>query len=139
MIYTSTDRVAVPISRLGLGGHEYLPDGRSRGFSEDSARAVTPGELFEGFGGEARCKVLAAAYRHGINFFDATVDSEKEALGRNLRDLARETALPYEVYIQTRPEGMVYTYDPFNQKMAQYDLLEAEVRRGLSLLFFWAK
>jgi aryl-alcohol dehydrogenase-like predicted oxidoreductase len=58
------------------------------------------------------------------------MDSEKEALGRNLREMPP----PYEVYVQTRPEGMVYSYDEFNQKMAQYDLLKAEVQRGLKLL-----
>jgi len=65
-----------------------------------------------------------------INFFDVTQDSEKEALGRNLREMAP----PYEIYIQTRPEGMVYTYDPYNAKMARYGLLKAEVQRSLSLL-----
>jgi aryl-alcohol dehydrogenase-like predicted oxidoreductase len=74
--------------------------------------------------------VLVAAYEHGINFFDATMDSEKEALGRNLKEIPP----PYEIYVQTRPEGMVYSYDPFNRKMAQYDLLRAEVQRCLKLL-----
>ena len=40
-----------------------------------------------------------------------TIDSEKEALGRNLK----EVPPPYEIYIQTRPEGMGYGYDPNNQ------------------------
>jgi len=74
--------------------------------------------------------VLAAALDNGINFFDATMDSEKEALGRNLQELD----LPYEIYIQTRPEGMVYGYDPYNRRMAKYDLLKAEVQRCLKLL-----
>ncbi|MBN1964179.1 MAG: aldo/keto reductase, partial [Anaerolineae bacterium] len=99
-------------------------------FNEDSKRAVTPGVLFEGFGGARRKAVLKAAFDHGINFLDATIDSEKEALGRNLQ----EVAPPFEVYVQTRPEGMVYTYDPFNAKMARYDLLRAEVARSLDLL-----
>ena len=51
-----------------------------------------------------------AALGAGINFFDATQDSEKEALGRNLKEIPP----PYEIYVQTRPEGMVYSYDPFN-------------------------
>jgi aryl-alcohol dehydrogenase-like predicted oxidoreductase len=130
MRYKRLGSTDVELSLFGLGGHEYLPDGRSRAFNEDSKLAVTPGYIFDGFGQEKRERVLAAALAHGINLFDATVDSEKEALGRNLRQMT----VPHEIYIQTRPEGMVYTYDPFNRKMAQYDLLEAEVRRGLGLL-----
>ena len=130
MIYRTTDCLDVEISIVGLGGHEYLEDGRSRGFNEDSKLAVRRGHLFAGFGRDRRKRVLAAAYEHGINLFDATIDSEKEALGRNLQ----ETPPPYEVYIQTRPEGMVYSYDPYNAQMAQYDLLKAEVQRGLKLL-----
>lgn len=130
MIYRSTDRVDAMLSAIGLGGHEYLPDGRSRGFNEDSSLAITPGYLFPGFGGEKRKRVLSAAYEHGINFFDATIDSEKEALGRNLKEIPP----PYEVNVQTRPEGMVYTYDEYNQRMADYVLLRAEVQRCLELL-----
>jgi len=130
MLYKTVKRIGVEISAIGLGGHEYLPNGRSRGFNEDARLAVQPGYLFPGFGGEQRKSVLAAAYAHGINFYDVTIDSEKEALGRNLR----EVPPPYEVYVQTRPAGMVYSYDPYNAKMAQYDLLEAEVQRVLGLL-----
>ncbi len=130
MIYRSTERLEVEISIIGLGGHEYLPNGRSRGFNEDAKLAVTPGHLYDGFGQEKRRAVLAAAYEHGINFFDATIDSEKEALGRNLREMPP----PYGVYVQSRPEGMVYSYDPYNAQMARYDLLRAEVARGLKLL-----
>jgi aryl-alcohol dehydrogenase-like predicted oxidoreductase len=130
MLYRTVERIDVKLSVIGLGGHEYLPDGRSRGFNEDAKLAITPGYLFEGFGGEQRKRVLAAAYEYGINLFDATIDSEKEALGRNLA----EQAPPYEVYLQTRPAGMVYSYDPHNRKMAQYDLLQAEVKRILGLL-----
>lgn len=130
MIYRSTPRVGIEISVIGLGGHEYLPDGRSRGFNEDAKLAVTPGYLYEGFGQEKRRAVLAAAYEHGINFLDATIDSEKEALGRNLREMPP----PYEVFVQTRPEGMVYSYDPHNARLARYNLLQAEVIRGLNLL-----
>ncbi|MGC9347600.1 MAG: aldo/keto reductase [Anaerolineae bacterium] len=130
MLYRRIGESDVEVSVLGLGGHEYLPNGRSRGFNEDAKLAVTPGYLFEDFGNQQRKLVLAAAFDHGINVFDATIDSEKEALGRNLEEIPP----PYEVYVQTRPEGMVYTYDPYNRQMAQYDLLRAEVIRGLSLL-----
>jgi len=106
------------------------PTGGQRGFNENSALAIKPGYIFPGFGGEKRKRVLAAAFEQGINFFDATQDSEKEALGRNMK----EVPPPYEIYIQTRPEGMVYSYDSFNRKMAQYELLKAEVQRGLKLL-----
>ncbi len=75
-------------------------------------------------------KIIKLAYDQGINFFDVTVDSEKEALGRNLKELPP----PHEIFIQTRPEGMVYTYDEHNRQMADYALLKAEVQRGLKLL-----
>jgi len=120
----------IRISRFVLGGHEYLPDGRSRGFNENFARATTSGYLFPGFGGDQRKSVLRAAYELGINTFDVTLDSEKEALGRNLADLPP----PYEVYVQTRPEGMVYGYDPGNRRMLDLALLRAEVIRILGLL-----
>jgi len=129
MLYRRIGETDVKVSVLGLGGHEYLDDGRSRGFNEDGAKAVTPGYLFDGFGNAQRRDVLAAALEHGINFLDATIDSEKEALGRNLQVVVP----PHEVYVQTRPEGMVYSYDPFNVKMARYDLLKAEVERALGL------
>ena len=130
MLYKRLGDTDVELSIIALGGHEYLPDGKSRGFNEDSKRAVTPGEIFAGFGSARRQSVLAAALDNGINMFDATIDSEKEALGRNLQELD----IPYEIYVQTRPEGMVYGYDPYNQRMADYSLLKAEVQRDLKLL-----
>jgi aryl-alcohol dehydrogenase-like predicted oxidoreductase len=130
MLYRRIGTSDVDVSVLGLGGHEYLPNGSSRGFNEDAKRAVTPGYLFDGFGNTRRQRVLAAAFEHGINILDATIDSEKEALGRNLQEIVP----PYPVYIQTRPEGMVYTYDPYNVQMAQYNVLRAEVVRILGLL-----
>ena len=120
----------IDLTVLGLGGHEYLPDGRPRGFAEDGRLATTPGYIFEGFGGAARKRVLSAAYEHGINFLDVTQDSEKEALGRNLV----EVPPPHDIFVQTRPEGMVYHYDENNRKMADYDLLRKEVDRILTLL-----
>lgn len=130
MIYRKMGDSNVKISILSLGGHEYLPDGRSRGFNENFDLAIQSGYIFEGFGQERRKKVLSVAFEHGINFLDVTQDSEKEALGRNLKVIRP----PYQIYIQTRPEGMVYTYDEYNRKMAQYDLLRTEVQRELKLL-----
>ena len=130
MRYKKLGQTGVDISILSMGGHEYLPDGRSRGFNEDFNLAVTPGYIFEGFGADIRKKNLSIAFEHGINLFDVTQDSEKEALGRNLEEISP----PYEIFIQTRPEGMVYTYDLYNRKMAQYELLKAEVQRSLKLL-----
>lgn len=124
------DLAGLKLSRVILGGHEYLPDGLSRGFNEDFARAVTPGEIFPGFGGEQRRAVLRTAYDLGINMFDVTMDAEKEALGRNLAEMPP----PHEVYVQTRPEGFVYGYDPGNRKMLDLALLRAEVQRCLKLL-----
>jgi len=130
MKYKKLGKADVEISMISLGGHEYLPDKRSRGFNEDFQKAITPGYIFEGFGQENRKRVLKAAYDHGINLFDVTMDSEKEALGRNLQELPP----PYPIYVQTRPEGFVYTYDENNVKMGKYDLLKAEVHRILKLL-----
>ena len=130
MIYRKLGTTDLEVSIIWLGGHEYLPDGRSRGFGEDAALAIKPGYIFEGFGQERRRSVLAAAFERGINVLDVTQDSEKEALGRNLKEITP----PYQVYVQTRPEGMVYGYDEFNSKMARYELLKAEVQRGLGLL-----
>ena len=130
MQYRKFGKAEIEISVIGMGGHEYLPDGRSRGFNENFQLAVTPGHIFNGFGQESRKKVLKIAFDHGINFFDVTQDSEKEALGRNLREIHP----PYEIYVQARPEGMVYTYDELNKKMANYELLKAEVQRILKLL-----
>lgn len=130
MIYKKLGKAGVMISIISMGGHEYLPAGLSRGFNEDFNRAITPGQIFEGFGRESRKFLLTTCFEQGINFFDVTMDSEKEALGRNLQ----EVRPPYEIYVQTRPEGMAYTYDEFNTKMAVYELLRAEVQRILKLL-----
>jgi aryl-alcohol dehydrogenase-like predicted oxidoreductase len=120
----------VRLSRAALGGHEYLPNGNSRGFNEDFAKAITPGHSFPGFGGTKRKAVLTAAYDLGINFFDVTLDAEKEALGRNLAEMPP----PYPVFVQTRPEVMNYSYDPGNRKMTDLGLLRAEVQRILKIL-----
>lgn len=131
MIYRTAPRIGVDISLFSMGGHEYLPDGRSRGFNEDMEKATRRiGYLFGGFGGERRRNVLRIAYDHGVNFFDVTQDSEKEALGRNLRDQPP----PYDIYVQTRPEGLCYSYDPCNRGLADHARLRAEVVRGLTLL-----
>jgi aryl-alcohol dehydrogenase-like predicted oxidoreductase len=130
MLYKKLGKTDALISIIALGGHEYLPDKRSRGFNEDFEKAITPGFIFNGFGQEKRKKVLKAAFDHGINFFDVTMDSEKEALGRNLKEIPP----PYPIYVQTRPEGFVYTYDENNVKMGKYDVLKQEVYRILQLL-----
>lgn len=130
MQYSEIGSTGVKISRIAMGGHEYLPNGLSRGFNENMDLATTPGYIFPGFGGEQRKAVLQMALDHGVNFFDVTQDSEKEAIGRNLQEID----LPYEIYIQTRPEGMVYTYDPYNAQMAVYEKLRNEALRILKLL-----
>ncbi len=130
MIYREIGRIGIELSQLGLGGHEFLPNGRSRGFNEDWKKALTPRYIFPGFGGEKRRRVMAMAYEAGINFYDATQDSEKEALGR----LLREMPPPFEVFVQTRPEDMMYDRDPGNVRMADYPQLKAEVERILKLM-----
>jgi len=130
MEFYQVEGTDVRLSRVALGGHEYLPNGNSRGFNEDFAKAITPGHSFPGFGGEGRRAVLRAAYDIGVNFFDVTLDAEKEALGRNLKEMPP----PYPVYVQTRPEAMAYSYDPGNRKMTDLALLRAEVQRILKVL-----
>lgn len=130
MQYRKIEKANIELSVIGLGGHEYLPNGSSRGFNEDRQNAVKPGYIGHGYGGEKRRELLKMAYDNGINFFDVTIDPEKEALGRNLR----EVPPPHDIYIQTRPEGMGYGYDPENKKMATYSLLKAEVERILTLM-----
>ena len=118
------------VSKFILGGHEYLADGRSRGFNEDMKLAVSPGYVGTGYGGPKRIEVLKAAWDLGINILDVTINSEKEALGRNLK----ECPPPHEVYIQTRPEGMCYGYDRNNARLLDLPGLRAEVQRCLGLL-----
>ncbi|MEZ5278074.1 MAG: aldo/keto reductase [Opitutaceae bacterium] len=130
MIYTNPDKPGVPLSAVGLGGHEFLPDGRSRGFNEDFANAVKPGYKASGYGTATRRDLLRKALERGINFLDVTIDPEKEALGRNLKEIG--TVDP--VFIQTRPEGMGYGYDPGNRKMLDIAVLKAEVKRILALM-----
>jgi predicted aldo/keto reductase-like oxidoreductase len=130
MIYKKLGKADAEISIISMGGHEYLPDKRSRGFNEDFDKAIKPGHIFDGFGRENRKKVLKTAFDYGINFFDVTMDSEKEALGRNLQEMPP----PYPVYVQTRPEGFVYTYDENNVKMGKYEVLKAEAVRIMKLL-----
>ena len=72
-----------------------MPCGKSRGFNDYLKLAITPGHIFEGFGGEMRKEVLRMAFGYGMNFFDVIIDSEKEALGHNLR----EFGTPHEIYI----------------------------------------
>ena len=130
MKYKKLGKTGIDVSMISMGGHEYLPNNLSRGFNEDFEKAITPGYIFPGFGGENRKQILRTAFDLGINFYDVTHDSEKEALGRNLQELKPS----FPVYVQTRPEGFVYMYDEFNAKMAQYDLLKEEAVRILKLL-----
>lgn len=130
MRYRPFGKTGIELSQIALGGHEFLKSGLSRGFNEDFAKAVTPGFIAPDFGGPKRLEILKATYDLGINVFDVTIDSEKEALGRNFAELPP----PYPVYVQTRPEGMCYGYDPGNRKMLDYGLLRAEIERGLKLI-----
>ncbi|MCZ8517680.1 aldo/keto reductase [Paenibacillus filicis] len=115
---------------LGLGGHEFYPGGRIKGFQDDFDKAVTRGHIFPNFGDSNREEIMIHALESGINFFDATIDSEKEALGRLLKKLAPS----HEILIQTRPEGMCYSYDPNNRQMSDFQLLRNEVIRILKLM-----
>jgi aryl-alcohol dehydrogenase-like predicted oxidoreductase len=133
MRYNRVPGSEIELSEIGLGGHEFLADGRVKAMGEEFHKSVTPGVIWDGFGQERRRKILQVAYEGGINFFDVTMDSEKEALGRNLREMPP----PHPVYIQTRPEGMVYNNDPSDEdksKLLDYGLLKAEAEHGCELL-----
>jgi aryl-alcohol dehydrogenase-like predicted oxidoreductase len=129
MRYNEAGDTGVELSAIALGGHEYLPEGPMRGFNEDFEAAVEPGVAFEGYGGERRRELVRTALEAGLTLFDATIDAEKEALGRNLDDLDADDAL-----VQTRPAGMCYGYDECNRSMTDYDALRGEVERILDLL-----
>lgn len=130
MKYRLLGKTGVSVSEIGLGGHEFGPDGFIRGFHDDPVKSIKADFIVPGFGGSNREEIVRTAYDKGINIFDLTIDSEKEAMGRILKKIPP----PYEILIQTRPEGMVYTYDPANKKMKDYGLLRAEVVRALGLL-----
>lgn len=130
MKFKPLGKTGIDVSQISMGGHEYLPNHKSRGFNEDFEKAITAGYIFPGFGEEGRKSILKASYDLGINFYDVTHDSEKDALGRNFQELPP----PYPVYVQTRPEGFVYTYDEHNRKMAEYETIKAEAARILKLL-----
>jgi aryl-alcohol dehydrogenase-like predicted oxidoreductase len=128
--YDELGDTGVELSAIGLGGHEYF-EGGVRGFNpEEREQAVTPGLNLEGFGGERRLAVVRAALEHGIDLFDVTIDEEKEAIGRNLETLDPDG----EIYVQTRPAGMVYTYGNHNEGLADYERLREEVERVTGLL-----
>ena len=133
MRYNVLGKSDVRLSVIGLGGHEFVADGRVKGMGEDFYAAVKVGATWEGFGGENRRGMLRIAYDAGINFFDLTMDPEKEAFGRNLA----ETPPPHPIFIQTRPEGMVYNNDPEDTdktKLLDYALLKAEAQRACGML-----
>ena len=95
MIYNRVEKLGIELSAISLGGHEYLPDGSSRGFNEDFKNAVKPGYQGQGYGGDKRRALLRTAYEYGINFLDVTIDPEKEALGRNLKEVPHPTRYIY--------------------------------------------
>jgi aryl-alcohol dehydrogenase-like predicted oxidoreductase len=131
--YNQVGSSDVRLSVIGLGGHEFLPDGTVKAMGEKFHEAVMAGAIWPGFGQETRRRILQIACEAGVNFFDTTMDSEKEALGRNIQELPP----PHPIYVQTRPEGMVYNNDPSDEdkaKLLDYSLLRAEAERALDLL-----
>lgn len=123
----------VRLSLIGLGGHEFLLDGRVKAMGEDFHEAVKRGAIWDGFGGEQRRQILKLAYEAGINFFDLTMDSEKAAFARNCAEMPP----PYPIFVQTRPEGMVYNNDPSDadkSRLLDYSLLKAEAERACEML-----
>ncbi len=68
MIYRKIEPLGIELSAIGLGRHEYMPDGSSRGFNDDFKSAVKPGYQGQGSGGDKRRALLQVAYESGINF-----------------------------------------------------------------------
>ena len=123
MQHRSLGKTGKTVSVLGLGGHEFYPDGRMKGLSDNLAEAARPGYRRDDFGGPDRQALVAAADASGATLFDVTIDPEVEALGRCLR------ASPGERLVQMRPQGMCYSYEPGNAGLADAARLEAEVDR----------
>ncbi len=130
MIYKNYGNTDIRLSRIGLGGHEFNDDGITKCLIMQTKNAEKPGYKQEGYGGENRKAIVRKALDLGINLFDLTIDPEIEALGRNLNELSVKD----EIFIQARPQGMVYTYDNENRKMADYLLLKNEVIRLINLV-----
>ena len=83
MIYRPIGDSEVQVSIVGLGGHEYLPDGRSRGFNDAPDRATLPGVVLEGYGLAQRQALIRYCYQAGINFF-----ADGDHIGHELSFLA---------------------------------------------------
>jgi len=118
------------VSCLALGGHEYLPDGRMKGWGDDPENAVKAGYERADFGGSERQAIVARAIQRGVTFLDATQDPEVSALGRTLGELPSNP----DVIVQVRPQEMCYRYDPGNATMLAPGRLRAEVERLRDLL-----
>ncbi len=129
MIYRNYGNSELKLSILGLGGHEFRPDGVVKGFDQGGLHAKG-GIIFPGFGGENREAIVARALEAGVNLFDLTLDSEKEAMGRILKKLKPSQ----EIIIQSRPDSLVYGYDEANRGLADYARLHEEIGKALQLL-----
>jgi len=40
VIYNRVEKLRIELSAIGLGGHEYLPDGSSRGFNDEEQEVL---------------------------------------------------------------------------------------------------
>lgn len=129
MIYRNYGNSELKLSILGLGGHEFRDGGIVKGFDQGGLHAKG-GIIFPGFGGAEREKLVARALDAGVNLFDLTLDSEKEAMGRILKNLKPAQ----EIVIQSRPDSLVYGYDEANRGLADYARLHEEVVKALRLL-----
>ena len=107
MIYRQVGDSGVGLSLVGLGGHEYLSNGKSRGFNEDRGDAVLPGYTGAGYGGERRRELLSIAFDNGVNFFDVTIDPEKAAFVGEVARTRVGPANPFLAYGTMLPSPAV--------------------------------
>jgi len=129
MIYRDYGKTGIQLSLFGLGGHQFNKSGikgYNKVFRADFETQFDKNDPDT----QNRERIMDRALNLGVNFFDLTVDVEKEAVGYLLKKFKPKN----EVYIQTRPEKMCWEYDPGNLKMLDYNTIKSETERILKLL-----
>lgn len=129
MKYRPLGKTGFDVSALALGGHEYHPDGRLKGISDEFALAIKPGYTNGSFASPERRRLVKFALEQGINYFDVTIDPEVDALKKCFAEI---DPLP-PVLMQCRPQAMCYRYNEGNKALADPAQLRPEVERLIAL------